>query len=246
MTVDDRSRGQVMADTLVERITGRPADKPVPVALNLVIADTTLAGDDNEPAWLHGYGPIPAGFARKLTGDAALDADAKATLRRLYRHPTSGQLVAMESRSRIFPKGLAAFIGLRDLTCRTPYCNAPIRHHDHATPAREGGPTSARNGLGDCRSLQLRQRSPRLDSDHQRRERQPHRRIQHPHRRHLPLHRTPTTRTTALQQIQHHRRPTQHRPHHPPRRLAECGWDSANWVSRTLLPDGSRNPQSMP
>ncbi len=147
---DGRSRGQVMADTVYERVTGRPAATPVPVALNLVMADTTLVGDDQESAWLEGYGPIPAGFACRLIGDAVADKDTKATLRRLYRHPTSGQLVAMESRSRIFPKGLAAFIGLRDQRCRTPYCDAPIRHRDHATPVREGGETSAHNGLGDC------------------------------------------------------------------------------------------------
>lgn len=149
-TFDGRSRGQVMADTVVERITGRPADQPVPVSLNLVMADTTLAGDDNESAWLDGYGPVPAGFACKIVGDAAVDEDTRTTLRRLYRHPDSGQLVAMESRSRIFPKGLAAFIGLRDQTCRTPYCDAPIRHRDHALPHRESGRTSALNGLGEC------------------------------------------------------------------------------------------------
>jgi hypothetical protein len=56
----------------------------------------------------------------------------------------------MESRSRFFPKGLANFIGIRDRTCRTPYCDAPIRHRDHATPRNRGGPTSAINGLGEC------------------------------------------------------------------------------------------------
>ena len=160
VTFDGRSRGQVMADTLVERVTGRPADKPVPVALNLVMADTTLAGDDDAPAWLDGYGPLPAGVACRLTGDAVADAEVKATLRRLYRHSSSGQLVAMESRARIFPKGLAAFIGLRDQTCRTPYCNAAIRHHDHATPDRHGGDTSARNGLGDCEACNYAKDAP--------------------------------------------------------------------------------------
>nr|WP_099252226.1 DUF222 domain-containing protein [Mycobacterium sp. shizuoka-1] len=149
-TFDGRSRGQVMADTVVERITGRPADQPIPVSLNLVMADTTLAGDDDESAWLDGYGPVPARFACKIVGDAAVDEDARTTLRRLYRHPDSGQLVAMESRSRIFPRGLAAFIGLRDQTCRTPYCDAPIRHRDHALPHRDSGSTSALNGLGEC------------------------------------------------------------------------------------------------
>ncbi|WP_126316565.1 13E12 repeat family protein [Mycolicibacterium aurum] len=157
---DGRSRNQIMADTACERITGRAVTAPVSVALNLVMADTTLAGDDTEPAWLDGYGPVPAGFACKLTGDAVADKDAKATLRRLYRHPKSGQLVAMESRARIFPKGLAMFIGLRDQTCRTPFCNAPIRHHDHATPDRHGGPTTALNGLGMCQACNYTKEAP--------------------------------------------------------------------------------------
>ncbi|MGE2834202.1 HNH endonuclease [Mycobacterium sp. SMC-4] len=159
-TFDDRSRGQIMADTVYERVTGRAADAPVPVALNLVMADTTLAGDDDELAWLDGYGPVPAGFCRALVGDAALDAGTKATLRRLYRHPDSGQLVAMESKSRIFPKGLARFLELRDRMCRTPYCDAPIRHHDHARPARDNGPTSARNGLGECEACNYAKETP--------------------------------------------------------------------------------------
>ncbi|UXA17564.1 HNH endonuclease [Mycobacterium sp. SMC-4] len=149
-TFDERPRGQVMAETVYERVTGRAASAPVAVALNLVMADTTLAGDDDELGWLHGYGPVPAGFCRALVGDVVLDAETRATLRRLYRHPDSGQLVAMESKARIFPKGLAALLDRRDRTCRTPYCNAPIRHHDHATPHHAGGPTTALNGLGEC------------------------------------------------------------------------------------------------
>ena len=148
--VDHRSRGAVMADTLVERVTGRPAGTPEPVAVNLVISDETLLGGDNTPAVVEGYGPIPAGVARSLVDAAVTDERSRATLRRLYRHPKSGALVAMESQSRCFPRGLAKFIGLRDLSCRTPYCDAPIRHRDHAQPRNRGGPTSARNGLGMC------------------------------------------------------------------------------------------------
>lgn len=159
-TFDDRSRGQVMADTLVERVTGRPAEKPVPVSLNLALADTTLVGDDDEPGWCEGYGPVPAAVVRALVSDAVADEAAKATLRRLYRRPASGQLVAMESKARAFPKGLAAFIGIRDQTCRTPYCNAPIRHRDHAVPRHRGGPTSALNGLGDCEACNYAKEAP--------------------------------------------------------------------------------------
>ena len=149
-TFDGRSRGQVMADTLVERVIGRPAQQPEPVAVNLVMSDQTLLGDDNSPAWLQGYGPIPATVARRLVDRSVADERSRATLRRLYRHPKTGSLVAMESRSRCFPQGLATFIGLRDQTCRTPYCDAPIRHRDHAQPRSRGGPTSAENGLGMC------------------------------------------------------------------------------------------------
>ena len=47
---DGRSRGQVMADTLVERVTGRAAEVPTPIAVNLVLTDETLLGGDKTPA----------------------------------------------------------------------------------------------------------------------------------------------------------------------------------------------------
>ena len=159
-TFDDRSRGQVMADTLVERITGRPADVPQSVALNLVMSDQTLFAADGSPAVLEGYGPIPAAVARRLVDGAVRDKRSRATLRRLYAHPKSGSLVAMESRSRRFPPGLATFIGLRDQTCRTPYCDAPIRHRDHAQPHGRGGLTSAKNGPGMCERCNYEKESP--------------------------------------------------------------------------------------
>ncbi len=49
-TFDDRSRGQVMADTAYERVTGTPADVADPVAVDLVITDETLLGGDDVPA----------------------------------------------------------------------------------------------------------------------------------------------------------------------------------------------------
>lgn len=149
VTCDGRSRNQVMADTMVERLTGRSAASATPVAVHLVISDDTLTGG-HTPAIVDGYGPIPAGIARDLV-TAALDDDAsRATLRKLYATPATGTLVAMESRSRIFPKALARFIGIRDHRCRTPYCDAPIRHTDHAAPAERHGPTTAANGEGLC------------------------------------------------------------------------------------------------
>jgi hypothetical protein len=159
-STDGRIRGHVMADTLIQRITGRPADAPVPVAVNLVLTDQTLLAGDPTPARVPGYGPIPATIARRMIAAAVWDGRSRATLRRLYAHPKSGALVAMQSRARLFPKGLSAFIDLRDDTCRTPYCDAPIRHHDHATPDARGGHTSAANGLGMCEACNYTKEAP--------------------------------------------------------------------------------------
>jgi hypothetical protein len=139
-----------MADTLFERVTGRNAAEATPVAVNLVISDESLLGGASTPALIADYGPIPAAVARQMVHGAVADFRSRATLRRLYASPSSGALVALESRSRLFPRGLARFIELRDQRCRTPYCDAPVRHRDHATPWRRGGSTSADSGLGLC------------------------------------------------------------------------------------------------
>jgi len=146
-----RSRGQVMADVVVERVTGRnPVKSPVPVAVNLVLSDETLLTGGEAPAQLDGYGPLPAAVARDMVLAAAADDTVGATLRRLYAQPGTSKLVAMESRARAFPKALATFIGLRDQICRTPFCNARIRHIDHVTAHAKRGRTSAHNGAGLC------------------------------------------------------------------------------------------------
>ncbi len=146
-----RSRAQVMADVVVERVTGRnPVESPVPVTVNLVLSDETLLTGGEQPAQLDGYGPIPAVLARDLVLAAAADEKVGAALRRLYAQPGTSKLVAMESKARAFPKALATFIALRDQMCRTPYCNERIRHTDHVTPHTSSGPTSAHNGDGLC------------------------------------------------------------------------------------------------
>lgn len=159
-TCDGRSRGQVMADTLIERVTGRSASTAVPIAVSLVISDQALTGVTDDAAVVIGYGPIPSALAQQLIADAVGDAQSAATLRRLYANPASGALVSLESRARLFPKGLADLIVLRDQQCRTPYCNAPIRHIDHADPHRRGGPTSAHNGLGLCEACNYTKETP--------------------------------------------------------------------------------------
>ena len=161
---DTRGRGQIMADTLVERVTGQASADAVPVEVELVMSDETLLGGP-EPALIPGYGPVPAGVARDLAlgRDGQADADnfahanrnagaeaAPRWLRRLFRHPATGQLAAMETPRREFTADQRRYLRLRDQTCRTPYCDAPVRHADHVIAHIDGGPTAVTNGQGNC------------------------------------------------------------------------------------------------
>lgn len=167
---DPRSKNQVMADELVHAVTGQPptsaveADsdprrgagtgKAAPVLINLVMTDQTLLARDDEPAHLDGYGSIPAIWARKLIADhlqrADVDDQTQVLVRRLFTAAHSGDLVAMESRTRRVPAGLAALVRLRDQTCRIGYCDAPIAHIDHLTRWADGGKTRFQDLGGVC------------------------------------------------------------------------------------------------
>lgn len=145
---DARSRAQVMADTLIMRVTGQAAADRTPVEVQVVMTDTALFGHDATPGDVRGAGPVPAGAVRDWL--AGLGEEARVWVRRLYACPDTGRLVAMESTRRVFPAALRAFLIARDQVCRTPWCGAPIRHADHVRPARDGGTTTAGNGQGLC------------------------------------------------------------------------------------------------
>ncbi|QYN39392.1 DUF222 domain-containing protein [Pseudonocardia sp. DSM 110487] len=158
---DGRTRGQLMADILVQRVTGQATATGVPVEIHLIMSECTLLGDgegSDQPAHLTENGPIPADLARRLAV-AAAEAEA-AWLRRLYATPDTGRLIAMDSTRRTFPAGLAKFIEVRDQYCRTPWCDAPIRHIDHAQPHHQDGVTSADNGNGTCAQCNYARQAP--------------------------------------------------------------------------------------
>ncbi|MCP3422580.1 HNH endonuclease [Nocardioides pinisoli] len=157
---DARTAGQVRADTLAARITGdETGTDAVPVRVDLVIAVESLFGDGTEPGHVTGAGHLPAALCIDLVRRAS--HAAKATLRRLFVTPGDRALVAMESASRRFDGLLAEFLDLRDAgTCRTPGCNAAIRHRDHVTRAADGGRTEASNGQGLCERCNYVKESP--------------------------------------------------------------------------------------
>jgi len=98
-------------------------------------------------------GPEPRARGQEhFTGrmDPPIPPETRTWIRRLYTAPGTGELVAMDSRARLFPSALRRFIALRDHTCRTPWCDAPVRHGDHVVAWALGGATAAANAAGLC------------------------------------------------------------------------------------------------
>ncbi|GAA1268789.1 DUF222 domain-containing protein [Arthrobacter pascens] len=158
---DERARGQIMADDLVEWTTGTPGGI-TGIEIQLIMTDRTLFQGDSEPARLPGYGVVPAGWARTMARavEPASSEELSVWVRRLYTAPGTGELVAMDSRARLFPAPLKRFTQARDDTCRTPYCDAPIRHHDHIVPWHNGGTTSLENAAGLCEACNHTKETP--------------------------------------------------------------------------------------
>ena len=153
-----RTRPQIMADTAFARLTGREAVDGQPVTVHLTMPATVLLGEHAGTAHLDGGGTMPAEIARNLIEKAT--AAGIAWVKRLFVAPESGAVVAMDSRQRLFPDGLAEVIRVRDRYCRTPYCDAPIAHADHITPHAKGGATRFENGQGLCAACNYAKEAP--------------------------------------------------------------------------------------
>jgi hypothetical protein len=121
-----------------------------------------VAGAPGTEAEPHG-GTAPAsdrGTAAVPDPGTGPQEDLRIWLRRLYTAPGTGDLVAMDSRARLFPPGLRRLVTVRDATCRTPYCDAPIRHLDHIVPWHHGGQTTQANGAGLCEACNHTKETP--------------------------------------------------------------------------------------
>lgn len=142
---DPRTKGQIMTDTLLRRVTGLETASGVGVEIGLVLTVGSLMHTDEMPAILAGYGPIPPELAHDLISEAD-----KSWIRRLFVDPVDGHLVDQDSRRRLFDRPLARFIAGRDVRCRQPGCDARIRATDHIHSYSDGGTTKAANGQGLC------------------------------------------------------------------------------------------------
>ena len=66
----------------------------------------------------------------------------------------------MDSSRRLLPRSLMQLVRLRDRRCRTPWCDAPIRHGDHVTAIVDGGTTSEPNAQGLCEACNHAKQAP--------------------------------------------------------------------------------------
>ncbi len=130
---------------------GVPLDRGS-VDIQLIMTDRALFDGDDEPALVPGFGPIPAAVARRIV---TADRTTRVFLRRLFARPSDHQLVAMDSRARLFPAGARRLLLARDQICRTPWCDAPIRQLDHVMASRQGGRTELLNAQGLCAACNL-------------------------------------------------------------------------------------------
>jgi hypothetical protein len=147
---DPRTESQIMADLVVERLTGQATAEAVPVEIQLVMSPDTLLGTSDRPARI-GDAVVPAGTAR----DLAARTDAPRWLRRLFTDPVTGVVTHIDPKRRRFGSSDARFLDLRDQRCRLPRCDAPIADHDHVKRRADGGHTTRTNGQGLCEAHNL-------------------------------------------------------------------------------------------
>ncbi len=169
---DDRGRGAWLADTALARLSGRDEGQVQPVEVGLVMREDAVvpraddrtsrpgAADDlDDEVEIPGWGAVPGDMAREHLLRLC-DSEAEIWLRRLWTAPGGRDLVAMDSSRRLFSGVLRQLIGLRDATCRIPWCDAPARQVDHVVPATRGGATSAANAMGTCQRHNLVKEEP--------------------------------------------------------------------------------------
>ena len=145
-----RTAGQRRADALVGLLLGldtatvqsRHGRRPT---VQVSVALSTLLGVDDQPGELDGYGPIPAGVARRMAGDPS------GVWRRLVTDPL-GQLVDYGRSTYRPPQDLTDYVIARDRTCRFPGCGRQSRscELDHLLDWDAGGRTEKHNLLAGC------------------------------------------------------------------------------------------------
>ncbi|MEU6641569.1 DUF222 domain-containing protein [Saccharomonospora sp. NPDC046836] len=140
----DQLRADVFAELLLgSHTTGSGAKAEVHVYIDL----TTLAGLNDNPAQLAGYGPVPASVAREIAHQPT------STWQRIITDPLTGAPIDVGRRRYRPPAVTDEFVRIRDRECRFPSCHRPAHFgdNDHHTPWSRQGSTDQANLVNLCR-----------------------------------------------------------------------------------------------
>lgn len=142
---DPRGVDERRADALVDVVTRWldagtcPDGTPLPRRqrrrphLQVTVAASTLAGDNDAPAELDGYGPISADMARQIARDAtwsAVGVDPRTGEARAVRGDRGGRARGGAPPGYRPPAALADDVLTRDRTCTFPGCRVPAMRCD--------------------------------------------------------------------------------------------------------------------
>ncbi|HEY9476095.1 MAG TPA: DUF222 domain-containing protein [Mycobacteriales bacterium] len=143
---DARRADAFVALLLGHRHPGTGEPDGVRPLVHVTVPASTLAGADNKPGVLDGYGPIGAALARTIA------ADPTGVWKRLVTDPIDGSLIEHSRKTYRPPAALDDFVRARDATCRFPGCQHSAQHADlDHTIAWPKGPTTAGNLGALCR-----------------------------------------------------------------------------------------------
>ena len=111
----------------------------------LTVPALSLLGHTEEPAELHGYGPIDPVTARRLTADAP-------SVTRWLTDPVTGHTLSVGRESYRIPADLRLALTIEDETCRFPGCRRRAQRCelDHVHAWADGGETSHANLASLC------------------------------------------------------------------------------------------------
>ncbi len=111
----------------------------------LTVPALSLLGHTEEPAELHGYGPIDPVTARRLTADAP-------SVTRWLTDPVTGRVLDVGRENYRIPTELRLALTIEDETCRFPGCRRRAQRCelDHVHAWAHGGETSHANLASLC------------------------------------------------------------------------------------------------
>lgn len=149
VTADGRTRREIEADAFIDLLLAATPSEALGTGLDRItatvqvtIAATTLAGEDDRLAELDGHGPLHPDIARDLARHAS-------GWNRLFLDET-GMVTKVD---RYTPTtAMKRFLRARDQRCRFPGCHTPARRCDidHNEDHARGGPTEITNLSDFC------------------------------------------------------------------------------------------------